>query len=229
MSEGLPTPPATPRRPGDSHDPRSPTRLIKRSRNVKHGNLALVPSIRLTRASKRNFSEVGRDGQDMGMAELIFPSTRRKPRKRVRFSEVESLPISDIRTPAEDLLPSSDSEELVLPEPPPVPSQAQGNSEGSSHPAPAEIQNFKMYIRLPRRNERTGAKAQFGEDVSAKNMVNHSRTKTRWDPTSGRRVPVSLPDASQLPPKRASEAGDGEISEDYEKNLSEGLCNTSLG
>ncbi|KJA14798.1 hypothetical protein HYPSUDRAFT_48863 [Hypholoma sublateritium FD-334 SS-4] len=249
-SQELPTPPSTPRRPHEIQDSRSSPRRTEHSRNGGYGgsvciinsgilkersvhtgiHQAFVPSTRLTRASKRTFSERGRDGQDMGMVELIFPSSRRKPRKRVRFSEIEGLPVSDIRTPPEDLLPSSDSDELVLPKPSTVASPSQRKTAGgSSQSAPTEVQNFKMYIRLPRRNERTGLKAQFGEDVSPKNMVNHSRTKTRWDPTSGKRIPVALPDASQSSLKQGSVAGDESISEDYEQNLSEGLCNTSLG
>ena len=98
-----------------------------------------------------------------------------------------------------------------------------------SHAAPAEIQNFKMYIRLPRRDEpRAGMKAQFGEDVSPKNVVNHSRTKTRWDSTSGKRIPVSIPDTVQNYLKEGPIDGEGTISEGNKRNVSEELCSTLL-
>lgn len=62
-------------------------------------------------------------------------------------------------------------------------------------------------------------KAQFGEDISPKNVVNHLRTKTRWDPTSGKRIPVSIPDTFQNPLKQDPTIdGEGRTPEDNERN-----------
>ena len=57
-----------------------------------------------------------------------------------------------------------------------------------------------------------------------------ARQKTRWDPTTGKRIPITLPNRSTtLADTQMSDIVEPLNQDDYERRLSYGLSNATLG
>ncbi|CAA7263061.1 unnamed protein product [Cyclocybe aegerita] len=162
---------------------------------------------------KRRFSD-SEDSQSSSTDGGNELSPKRTGHKRVRFADAEILqppPVFYIQTPESY---RSDTHDETLTEPigtlgPPV-------LIIPSHPPPeepTEAQTAKTEATPP---ESTLSSA---ESSCQHELSRRMRRKTRWDPLTGKRIPIP---ASQAPVEKV------ESDKDYEHHLSESMSNTSL-
>jgi len=56
-----------------------------------------------------------------------------------------------------------------------------------------------------------------------------ARQKTRWDATTGKRIPITFPNPSKPVDTQLSDIAGPLNQDDYERRLSDGLSNATLG
>ncbi|KIM36895.1 hypothetical protein M413DRAFT_281950 [Hebeloma cylindrosporum] len=217
----LNTPPTTPARqtrclPHSEEDPHLfPQISVHRSPTMSR------PSKGILGKRRSSTADLDQNNQTHSSSDLTNP----KPNKRVRFADIEGIPTSHVRTPIHRLT-RMDSDELMLPIPnnitfrrtgdtttiasPPMLERATSCPLPSKRPAPMRFQDFNLPIKpLPAR----------------------ARQKTRWDPSTGRRIPIICPNPTPSTPVDTRLSGVAELQnqDDYERRLSDGLSNATLG
>ncbi|KAF8957584.1 hypothetical protein BDZ97DRAFT_2062168 [Flammula alnicola] len=234
--QGLLTPPATPARPlshfdSEQTDESSTTPDTSR----REGKTALVSAASSPgRGAKRKSSNSNLDQN--AVSQVDDDNRPPKYRKRVRFAElVGDIPTSDVRTPVHDLNTPSDSEDLVLPAPRLVfrfPAQSGPFSLADTEPSPTiktATSQPPTYVKLPRSINPVRGRSREHDRVTltSQNILHRARKKTRWDPSAGKRVPISIPAPSSAK-KRSKRAANAMEEDDYEGRLSRDFSKASL-
>ncbi|KDR69745.1 hypothetical protein GALMADRAFT_907559 [Galerina marginata CBS 339.88] len=127
-------------------------------------------------------------------------SNYEKACKRVHFAEIGDIPTSDLRTPTQHLDITSKSDNLILP----IPKVAAGistsvnqNTEESHSQTPqsgssAPLSPPSTPIILPGRGKSSRPRYRPQDGPFFFQISGHPRQKTRWDPETGKRIPVNL-------------------------------------
>jgi len=165
----------------------------------------------------------------------LWPDFRKttKPRKRVRFAEIEDVPMSNVRTPIHHLNLRSDSDELMLPIPQ-LTFRCTGEITtvapllaGHSMMNPSPLKGLET--RPPDTKDRPARMKIRDHNLPVRPLPVCTRQKTRWDPTTGKRIPIAFPIPSAAVSSQSLGIAEPAEQDDYEQRLSCGLSNASLG
>ncbi|PPQ89893.1 hypothetical protein CVT25_004815 [Psilocybe cyanescens] len=157
--------------------------------------------------------------------------------KRVRFADTEDLPISHLRTPMHQLDATSGSNDLPLPRPKRVLLTLSRNAESTSLKEDKYIETNTSPISPPSSpiilpmGKARNTRPKFRDSMTYYRNSPHPRQKTRWDPTTGKRVPIATHPSTSTD-IQATECGGvatPTTEDDYEGRLSDNLSNTSIG